>query len=132
MELIDLKTNQTVVGSNLNRHMSTITSLAFSENGKNLISASLDGLVYKWQFSQKELIAIPFKEHNSWVWSVAINKKEDRFCSGGKDKKVILYVNKEDDLVEEITLTCKRNLTISEWNQYVGEDIPYQKTIAKF
>ncbi len=132
IELIDLKTNQSVIGGNLNRHISTVTSLAFSENGKNLISGSLDGIVYKWQFSQKEAIAIPFKDHSSWVWSVAFNKKEDRFCSGGKDKKVILYVNKEEDLVEEIMQTCKRNLTLSEWIQYIGEDIPYQKTIAKF
>jgi WD40 repeat protein len=113
----------------LNQHSSTVTALSFNDEGKKLVSSSLDGLVYLWDINQPDVKPILFKEHESWVWSTSFNHRGNQFCSGGKDKNIITYIATEEDLVSAIESHVKRNLTPSEWVQFIGADIPYETTV---
>lgn len=115
----------------LNHHVSTITSISFDKQGAKLVSASLDGKICLWDIAEPDSKPMIFKEHESWVWSVCFSPNGLLFCSGGKDKNVFNYIANEALLVRSIEPKVKRNLTRDEWKQYVGDDIPFEKTIAE-
>jgi len=116
---------------NLNQHKSNVTSLAYNADGSQLVSGSLDGLVLLWNCKQTDPDPIPFKEHESWVWSVTFNHKGNEIVSGSKDKSLIKFITDEKTLVQTTVKYVERNFTQQEWLFYIGNDIPYEKTIPE-
>ncbi len=114
---------------NLNQHKSTVTSIAFHVSDKFMFSTSFDGYVLKWDLSGEDQAPIPYTEHDSWVWSVACSNNGKYFCTAGKDKSIITYPSNDEELVKIITPLIKRNFNASEWQQFIGSDIPYEQTI---
>ena len=108
-------------------HASRITCVKFSPAGNQIASSSLDNKIKLWT-SENDDQPIVF-DGQSWVWSVAFNPDGSRLISGAKDKTVRMYVINKQDLVAKIKSKVLRNFTTSEWNKFVGTDIPYEKTI---
>lgn len=114
----------------LNQHKSTVTGLSFDKTGHKMLSSGLDGFVFFWDITNSDPEPIAYKEHDSWVWSVAFHPSGKIFCSAGKDKQVIKYLADDELLVASLQAKVKRNFTLEEWLYFVGKDIPYEKTIA--
>jgi len=66
-----------------------ITSLAFSWDGKMIVSATYDGQVSLWDIEQGRLINT-FQDHDSGVHSVAMSPVEHIVASSGDDGRVVL------------------------------------------
>ena len=66
-----------------------ITSLAFSWDGKIIVSATYDGQVSLWDIEQRRLINT-FRDHDSGVHSVAMSPVEHIVASSGDDGRVVL------------------------------------------
>ena len=109
-------------------HKSSVTNVKFHPVLNFIASASLDGTIKLWNLDIADEQPVIFAEHDSWVWSIAFSENGDRLVSGGKDKTVKTYVVKQDQLVKDIEAKVNRNFTNSEWNYFIGSDIPYEKT----
>jgi len=108
-------------------HKSALSAVAFGR-GTLLVSAGLDGNVKLWQWTS-DLPPVTFSEHDNWVESMAISPDGKKVYSGGKDKNIIVYNIDEKDIVNRLEKKITRNLTPLEWNNFTGDDIPYQKLI---
>ena len=112
---------------NLTGHKGAINSLSFSNDGKQLASAGMDHTVKLWTVERPEDESVTFNEHSSNVYSAVFSPDDKQLASGGNDKTIVLHPTDEGDLSKGLTQKIKRKFTEAEWNQYVGNDIPFKK-----
>ena len=66
--------------------------------------------------------------HESGVWFVAFSPDGQMLASGSLDQTIFIWIAHTETLAEKICQQVWRNLTLDEWRQFVGEDLPYART----
>ena len=116
----------------LHGHSARISDLKFSPDDELLASASFDATVQLWTTNDLISPPIKFRNHDSWVLSVAFNPAGDRIISGSlSGNRLVADPTKSRNIADLMCSKLKRNMTQNEWNTYVGSDIPYEKTCGK-
>jgi WD40 repeat protein len=67
-----------------------VLSVAFSPDGRRLLSGSDDGTLRLWDAESGQEIHA-FAGHQDWVWSVAFSPDGRRLLSGGRDQTLRLW-----------------------------------------
>ena len=114
---------------------SSVLRVRFSPDGKYLASSSKDTSIRLWDLSSPGTPPALLHGHESAVWALAFSPDSKILASGAKANGVLLWdlthpVNTAP-LEQLADLVCEkvwRNLTLAEWQQFVGEDIPYGRT----
>lgn len=119
----------------LEGHSSWVSSVAFSPDGKTLASSSYDRSIRLWNLSrldwktpQLDEEPILLEGHEQSVISVAFNADGKTLASSSYDASVRLWMTNTQDLADQVCQKVLRNLTIEEWKQFMGTDIPYEQT----
>jgi WD40 repeat protein len=113
----------------LKGHRSRIEDVAFSPNGKYLASSSRDRIVRLWNLENPEDPAIVLTGHNSCVFSVEFSPDSKYLVSSSReDDNILVWPTSIAVMSENMCKHIERNFSQSEWNTYVGDDIPYEKT----
>ena len=112
-------------------HRSPVHALAFNQDGSLLATAGADATVRLFSTSRPDDRAIVINDHRGWVWSVAFAPDGRTLASSGYDRTVRLFPTEPETLSKALESRLTRNLTRTEWEQYIGSDIPYQKTVAR-
>jgi WD40 repeat protein len=103
-----------------------VISIAFSSDGKILASGGDDGSVILWDLQTRQPIGEPLRGHDEGVNSVAFSSDGKILASGGVDGSVILWDMKIDSWKERACHIANRNLTRSEWTQYLKNEAYHQ------
>ncbi len=125
--LWDLATKHTL-GKPLLGHTNSVWGVAFSFDGKTLASASADETVRLWDVTTGRALGEPLLGHTNYVDSVAFSPDGKTLASASDDQTVRLW---DVDLHSWIARTCSivnRNLSLAEWQQYLGIGAPYRRT----
>ncbi len=109
-------------------HTSGVTQLDYNSISKQLVSSSYDGSIRIWDIENTEEQPIVIKNHNGWVNSVEFCEGGKRIISSGKDKTIKVTTIDLKVLAAMVCSSTSRNLTTEEWNKYIGNEIPFQKT----
>lgn len=112
----------------LRGHTSRITGIDFSNNGSLMASSSYDKTVRLWQMDDLKTLPIIFDDHGEWVTSIMFTKDDKYIISGDKTGNIRKHPTDVKTLVEGYCGFLSRELNQSEWNNYVGADIPYKPT----
>lgn len=97
-------------------------SVAFSPDGTYVVSASSAGTTRLWEsFTGKEIAQMM----GDSVHSVTFSPDGKYVASGGADT-VRVWVYRPVDLIAESCFRVTHNLTYEEWDQYIGDTLPYQ------
>jgi DNA-binding beta-propeller fold protein YncE len=105
-------------------HDSWVRSVAFSPDGKYVVSGSDDGTARVWEAASGKEIAR--MTHDSWVTSVAFSPDGKYVVSGSRDSTARAWAWQAEDLITNTCAVMPRNLTLAEWQLYVGVDVPYE------
>src|SRR6266481_1783396 len=72
-------------------HTSSVTTVAFSPDGKHIASGSSDKTIRVWDAESGNVVAGPFEGHNHAVWSVAFSPDGKHIASGSSDKTIRVW-----------------------------------------
>ncbi|MBN2697515.1 MAG: hypothetical protein JXR52_01710 [Bacteroidales bacterium] len=106
-----------------------VTDLAYSNNGKFLAAASHDGNVYLWETSDWNEQPVVVGDNQGFVLTLCFSDDSRHFYSGSTKAPLLIGRPVESSLmVNGFCALINRNLSREEWNMYIGDDIPYEKT----
>ncbi|TFH27460.1 MAG: hypothetical protein E4H10_03750, partial [Bacteroidia bacterium] len=109
-----------------------VSALEFSPNGKFLVAASHDGNVYMWNMQNVDNPPLVFTENNGFVLSLCFNRNSSFFYTGSVAyPRMVGRPTEPEQMARDFCSLFGRNLTMEEWNQYFGEDIPYEETCPR-
>ncbi|MFI3221251.1 MAG: WD40 repeat domain-containing protein [Methylococcales bacterium] len=137
--LWDVETGK-AIGQPWQGHQDAIHSVAFSPDGKRVISSGAGDTLVLWDVETGKVIGQPLEQsfyHN--CCGSGFGFSNSAFSSDGKQvvsAKYGVFGLWDVDSENWAARACKkanRNFTRAEWNQFIGEDLlPYQKTCEQF
>ncbi len=113
----------------LRGHSARVVDIDFSPDNRLIASSSFDGSIHLWNAQNLNARPVAIREHGSWVRSVAFNSRGNKLISGSRQEARLRSWNIRP--AEMATMICEklsRNMTLSEWDKYIGEDIPYRES----
>lgn len=109
-----------------------VSALEFSPDGRFLVAASNDGNVYLWNVLNWDDPPVVFAENGGFVLSLCFSSNGQYFYSGSVEfPRMVGRPVDSDQMATGFCTLLTRNLTREEWNQYFGEDLPYQETCPR-
>ncbi len=105
-------------------HDNSVNTVAFSPDGKYVLSGSDDGTARVWETQTGNFIAL--MTHDNSVNAVAFSPDGKYVLSGSDDGTARVWVWQTEDLIANACSRVTRNLTRAEWEQYIGDALPYK------
>ncbi|THU94499.1 hypothetical protein K435DRAFT_860458 [Dendrothele bispora CBS 962.96] len=78
-------------GQTLQGHTQGVTSVAYSPDGRHIVSGSRDNTVRIWDSQTGQPVGQPLQGHTDYVWSVAYSPDGRHIVSGSWDKTVRIW-----------------------------------------
>jgi len=103
-----------------------VEAVAFSPDGRYVVSGSGDGTARVWEAESGREIAR--MTHADGITVIAFSPDGKFVISGSEDGTVRLWLWRAEDLIAEACRHLPRNLTLTEWQQYIGVETPYHAT----
>lgn len=122
--LWDLQTGQQL--NSLRGHNAKITGISFSSDGNLMATSSYDGSVCVWHMDDLNTLPITYDEHATWVMSLTFSPDDQYVISGDKDGNIRTLPVDIATITNDYCSYLTRDLTETEWQNYVGTDIPYE------
>jgi WD40 repeat protein len=101
-------------------HESRVETIVFSSDGHWIASGSDDGVVKVWETTTGQQVA--WTMHQEGVQAVSFGPGGRTIISGSDDGVVRAWLWQADDLITEACSRLSRNLTIEEWQYYIGSE----------
>ncbi len=122
-------------------HSSQIEDIKFNHAGTFMASASKDYSVRLWNFRKLNEQPITVSDHD-WVWSVTFSPDDSQLlaginstrqkATGETDQTIHAYPTNFEVMSNILCEKTQRNMTKEEWEIYVAEDLPYEKTCENY
>lgn len=127
VRLYDLASKET---RHFSGHMAGVNDIEFSPDGKLMASAGSDKRLLMWVLENPGDLPITMQNNTGFIWDIAFTKKSDYLIAACSESEIRVWPTNPSLLAEKICPQLKRNMTMDEWEKYVGQqnDIPYEST----
>ncbi|MFN3380230.1 MAG: WD40 repeat domain-containing protein, partial [Runella zeae] len=114
------------------RHNSIVSDIVFSSDGNLVATSSFDWSVHLFNFDEisRQQQPIIINDFNNWVTGIRFTIDSKKLIAYGADRTVRVWDINIHDLYKEVTKKVTRDMTVEEWNKYVGKDVEFNKISA--
>jgi WD40 repeat protein len=99
----------------------------FSPDSSKYLATGFGNKAQIWEVTTGKEVAR--REHGrGYLWDVTFSPDGKYLATASTDTTSGLWLWRPEDLINEACARLPRNLTPTEWRQYVGEDVPYHAT----
>jgi WD40 repeat protein len=109
-------------------HQSAIMDLDFSPDNQLLLTASRDGTSRVFEINNPRKLPMVFDDHNDWVMTATFDHSGKRAITGSKDGFIRIWELDAQVLADRICSYLTREMSESEWKDFIGSGIPMQPT----
>ncbi len=116
------------------RHTSPVNDITFSPDGKLLATCGYDWTVHVWNYASivnRQLQPIVLDDFDTWVFGLTFSADGKRLLAGGADRTIRSWNVDPDELYQKVLEKANRDMTIDEWERFIGKDIPYEKSVKQ-
>jgi WD40 repeat protein/serine/threonine protein kinase len=104
-------------------------ALALSPDGRFLAAGGKDNTIRIWSMADPAARPEVLLGHTGTVTGLAFTADSTRLVSGGLDGSTRLWHIGSEQLTQLVEQQPWRNLSLEEWQTFVGRDEPYQRTL---
>ena len=112
-------------------NIGNISSLQFSPQGNYLVSVSSGNSVRLWNWLSFDEPSILLSEGKNLISAIAISSDNHQIAIAQEGQSVIIWPS-PDHLAENICKIAKQNLSLKEWNRFIGDTLTYERTCWNF
>jgi energy-coupling factor transporter ATP-binding protein EcfA2 len=123
--LFDANTNKLL--RTFTAHNARVVDIEFSPDDTQLASCSNDSKIKIWNTRDLGIRPVEIIVED-WVLSVAFSPDGRNLVSALQNNKIYVWPTRAEYMANQICSRVSRNLTVREWEAYVGFDIDFQKT----
>jgi WD40 repeat protein len=105
-----------------------VYAVTFSPDSQQLAAGSFNNVARLWNLHKREAAPIVLRGHDGPVFTVAFSPDGQRLATGSYDQTIRLWQARTADLADQVCERVWRNLTLAEWRQFIGADLPYERT----
>ena len=109
-------------------HAARISDLDFSNDDKILATASWDNTAHIYIVDKINELPIVLTSHDNWLWGVAFSPDGAILITGANDRIVRAWPTDAGVFADQFCEEMDRNISGTEWVQYIGDDLKYEKT----
>jgi WD40 repeat protein len=110
-------------------HEAEVRALDFDPTSQFLATATRDGTVRIWDvLSGQEMTIL---NHGIEIYSVMFSADGSRLIAHDANRNIFSWIVSTEELVSIACQMLTRNLTLEEWDAYVGSTVPYQETCPR-
>ncbi|MBU1820317.1 MAG: hypothetical protein KKG00_02240 [Bacteroidetes bacterium] len=116
------------------RHTSPVNEIIFSPDGNLMATCSYDWTIHLWSYesiTNRQIQPIVIDDFDTWVLGIAFSKDSKNLVASGADRTVRVWSINPEDLYRQVVQKIDRDMTVDEWNRFVGKEIPYEKAVKK-
>jgi WD40 repeat protein len=102
-------------------HEVRVWSLAFTPDGRQLLSAGGDNDVRIWDLEEPTNPPLVLNHHQDEVRSVVVEADGKHFVSAGEDGRIVRSLLRTADLAAKVCDKVRHDISPQEWRLFVGE-----------
>ncbi|MEQ8679732.1 MAG: hypothetical protein RID25_08245, partial [Cyclobacteriaceae bacterium] len=115
-------------GPDLVGFIGEVSDIHFSPDDSLIVAASFDRTAQMWDLRNIYDLPTIFTHGTDWVYTLDFHPGGQFFMTGSKDGIIRKFDVLPHNYASRMCELIPNNMTDTEWDQYVGEDIPYQIT----
>ncbi len=125
------------ISRTLSGHTAAITNIRFNFKGSFMATASKDWTVRLWNYQELNRQPIVLSDHD-WVWNLAFTPDDEQLIAGIQsvketkigqvDQTIHAWPTRIETMSGFLCGFLQRNMNKDEWDSYVADDLPYEKT----
>lgn len=125
------------VSQPLSGHTASITNIRFNFKGTFMATASRDWTIRLWNYQELTRQPIVLSDHD-WVWNLAFTPDDEQLIAGIQsvketkigqiDQTIHAWPTRIETMSGYLCGFLRRNMNKEEWDSYVADDLPYEKT----
>lgn len=111
-------------------HLAGVFDVEFSPDGELLASAGSDRRLQMWVLESPGDLPVEMDNNHGFVFDIEFTANSRYLIAATSESEVRVWPTDLNMLARQICPSLKRNMTIDEWNKYVGDDVNYENTCA--
>jgi len=110
-------------------HRGSVTAIAFLSNDTMFATGGEDGTVRMYRLDRKHAPIVLRAEDGS-VNAMAWRPESRELVTGYSSGRVTAWLTDTAEIADSVCRVVGRDMTKSEWDRYVGKDVPYEPTCS--